>query len=312
MTAFFQSWIGRIQSRSTRRIANAGHAISARRSRGASSLRAATAVRPGPTSQVPRTISRPSATALHAEAARLSVVISHMFATAGFTESGRDHLVDDVAAGDRPDREQEDAGDHDPDADRPHLAASASPHEPHGGHPADEDERPDPVGDRPQPLRDVLCGLELVGFEERDLARVFRDPAFEVLHDLEALAELDHERADVEHDVPVGRVEHFRLVLEHLYELLLRGRGQADEERLNPRAIEELPCAAVGGFAGDSRGWSDSLEVLRGAGPGAAPRCRRSRTASRPSSPRSGCGSRRPRSAPRRCCGSCLRRAPRA
>ena len=85
---------------------------------------------------------------------------------------GDDDLVDDVVAGERADREQQHAGDRDADRDGADLAAAAAGHEPDGAGPAEDHERPDPVRDGLEPLRDVLRRRELVRLEQRDLTRV--------------------------------------------------------------------------------------------------------------------------------------------
>jgi hypothetical protein len=161
----------------------------------------------------------------------------------------RRELVDDVVPGDRAEDQHEQPRDDDPDRDRPHLDPPPAAREPDGDPPEEEGHDPDPRRDLLEELRRPLRGVELVRGENRDHARVLRQAVGEVPDEVEPLAELQDDGAQVDDDRLVLDAEHVRVVAEDVDELLVRQGDGLPPHGLHARPLEEPVGGAVGELA---------------------------------------------------------------
>jgi hypothetical protein len=142
------------------------------------------------------------------------------------------------------------------------LVPPPPPREPHRTGSRSEGEHPDPVGHEAQEPRRVLSGLQLIRLEDRHLARVLGEPRLEIRDDREAVAQVEHERADIEHDLAPGGLDNRRVTVEDADELALCGRGRFHEGVLHPRLLEQPARRAIRGVAGGARDQSgERLQV---------------------------------------------------
>ena len=87
-------------------------------------------------------------------------------------------------------------------------------------------------------LRQVLRGLEPVGFHDLDPARVGPEALGDGAENGHPLAELDHQRLEVEDDLAALGAERRHVVLQHVDQLPVRPGHALHPERLDARALE--------------------------------------------------------------------------
>ena len=119
---------------------------------------------------------------------------------AGLTASSLHEFVDEVVAGEAAHRQHQEPDDEHADRERAELESATSAREPDGERRDHERDEPHPVGDGAQDLRDRLRRLELALLDDRDPPRGLGQPLGDLSDHRDLVADLDHERTEVEHD----------------------------------------------------------------------------------------------------------------
>ena len=124
--------------------------------------------------------------------------MSHASFAAGFTESALTRRVDEIRAADRADDQDHEAGQDRTERDHPQDRAAAASRQPEGDGPERQGNEPEPHAEHLQQLGQVLRRLQLIRLHDLDPAGVGPEPLGDVADDRHLVAELDHERPQVE------------------------------------------------------------------------------------------------------------------
>ena len=92
----------------------------------------------------------------------------------------------------------------------------------------------------------VLRRLELIGLHDLDAAGVRAEALGHVAEDGDPLAQLDHERPQVENDHALFGADRTRVVLEHVDQLPVRARHSGHPQGLHAGTLEHAHRRAVG------------------------------------------------------------------
>ena len=120
-----------------------------------------------------------------------------------------------------------------------------------------ERKEPDEATEGVQQRGHVLRRLQLLGVHDLDPTRIGRESFGDAADDRDLVAELDHERPEVEDDDAALRLDVRQVVVEHAQQLLVCRRERPHPELLRPRTLEHAGGSAVGerpGGGGDRPG----------------------------------------------------------
>ncbi len=182
---------------------------------------------------------------------------------AGLTASSCHELVDEVVTGKAAHGQQQEPDDEQTQRNGAELEPATPAGEPDREGRDDERNEPHPVGDRAEDLRGRLRRLELALLDDRDLSRGLREPLGNLSDHRYLVAELDHDRTQVEHDRSALGLDERRVVVEEAHELALRPGRHLHPYRLHTRPLERSVCRPIGARACES-GQDRSEPLLRG------------------------------------------------
>ena len=234
------AWVGPQRTTSANAAMSTVHARTGRSFRyGAIQRRTAVAARVGPASTAPSTVITPYTNAGPPDLAE-NRAADQPDRPDRLLAGGLGQRIDDVVAGEAPQRQREDADDDDRPADIPKRLPSAAAGKVDRERVQPEHQDDEEAADHVHELHALLRRAELIGRHQVDHAGFRRKLVQPLLRDAEGGSELDDQLVEVDRDLAVaGRDPVSGLVLEHVHELLLRSRARFDEELLDLRPVEQ-------------------------------------------------------------------------